>query len=451
MNGKIHSLLTASLGILLVVPLGFGQIRHDGRSAAVNRQLMKIRAFEEGLSRKPISKDYAPDQVLVKFRKGVTAAYVNAAISAYRAQRMKHIPGLDIHQIRIPQGQSVSETLAVMRLNPDIAYAVPNHRASVARTPRDTLFDAQYALYNQGQSIGAPGSPRGQLSADIKATAGWEETRGSSDIVIAVLDTGVDMLHPDLAGKIAPGGYDFVNEDDDATDDNGHGTMAAGIAAADTDNNEGIAGVAWDCMILPVKVMDEEGSGYYSWIIEGIRWAADNGAHVINLSLGGDESDPAMEDALRYANERGVVIVASAGNDGDSVLYPAAYDSYCLAVAATDYNDLRPNWSNPGPQVDVAAPGERIISCVPTWFWGPNSLPYAWGFGTSFSAPFVAGQAALIISIKPWLSPSEIMNIIRYTADDVNADTLPGRDDEIGYGRINLDKSLVPIKISNGN
>jgi len=451
MKRKNYQFLAAALGILFVFSLSFGQIRRGHRNPSVNRQLVKIRAFNQGLPHRTPATRPPSDQVLVKFRQGMTTQYIDSTIAAYRAERLKRIPGLGIYQIRIARDQSVKETLEVMRLNPDVVYAVPNHRASITTTPRDTLFDAQYALYNQGQSIGAPGSPQGKLSADIKATAGWEETRGSSDIVIAVLDTGVDMLHPDLAAKIVPGGYDFANDDDNATDDNGHGTMAAGIAAADTDNNEGIAGVAWDCMILPVKVMDDEGSGYYSWIIEGIRWATDNGADVINLSLGGDESDPAMEDALRYANERGVVVVASAGNDGDSVLYPAAYDAYCLAVAATDYNDICPDWSNPGPQIDVAAPGERIISCVPTWFWGQDSLPYAWGYGTSFSAPHVAGQAALIKSIKPWLTPSEIMNVIRFTADDVNAESLPGKDDQLGHGRINLDKSLVPIKISNGN
>lgn len=451
MKRKNHQFLTAVLGILLFYPMSFGQIRYGRRSPGVNRQLIKIRTFNQRMPQHPSVDRYAPDQVLVKFREGMASPHIDAAIAAYRAERIKHIPGLNIHQIRIPDGQSLMETLGVMRENPDVLYAVPNHRATIAATPRDTLFDAQYALYNQGQSIGAPGSPQGKLSADIKATAGWEETRGSSDIVIAVLDTGVDMQHPDLTAKIVSGGYDFVNDDDDADDDNGHGTMAAGIAAADTDNNEGIAGVAWDCMILPVKVMDEEGSGYYSWIIEGIIWATDNGADVINLSLGGDEADSAMEDALRYAYENNVVVVASAGNDGDAVLYPAAYDAYCLAVAATDYNDLCPDWSNPGSEVDVAAPGERIISCVPTWFWGQGSLPYAWGYGTSFSAPHVAGQAALIRSIKPWLSPSEIMNVIRFTADDVNIDSLPGKDDHIGYGRINLDKSLVPIRITNGN
>jgi subtilisin family serine protease len=241
-----------------------------------------------------------------------------------------------------------------------------------------------------------------------------------------------------------------VNDDFDADDDNGHGTHVAGIAAAETNNTEGSAGVGWDCMILPVKVMDSEGSGYYSWIIEGIRWATDNGAHVINLSLGGEADATSLEAAIAYAVSKGTVCVASAGNDGNSVLYPAAYDN-CLAVAATDNTDNRPDWSNPGPEIDVAAPGDAVLSCVPTWFFGEDSFPYAFGFGTSMAAPHVAGLAALIKDLKPWLSVSEIMDIIRFTADDVNSAANPGKDDLIGYGRINMEKALVPIIIASAS
>jgi subtilisin family serine protease len=130
------------------------------------------------------------------------------------------------------------------------------------------------------------------------------------------------------------------------------------------------------------------------------------------------------------------------------VYYPAAYDAYCLAVAATDYNDTRTTWSNFGPEVDVAAPGDWVLSIVPTWYWGPDYLPYAFGDGTSASAPHVAGLAALIKGLKPWLSVDDIMNVIRFSADDVNSTEYPGRDDYIGHGRINMEKALVPIKIS---
>ncbi len=221
-----------------------------------------------------------------------------------------------------------------MRINPDVEYAEPNYIAYAARTPNDPLFDLQYALYNPGS--GPPGSPEGEERADIKATSAWEETIGDEDIVIAILDTGVDLDHPDIDEKIHSPGYDFINVDADARDDEGHGTHIAGIAAAETHNDEGIAGVAWNCKILPVKVLDNLGFGSYSEMIDGIIWAADNGADVINLSLGGDFPSTSLENALRYAHEKDIVIVAAAGNDGGAVLYPAAYDEYCLAVAATN-------------------------------------------------------------------------------------------------------------------
>ncbi|MBN1221648.1 MAG: peptidase S8 [Candidatus Aminicenantes bacterium] len=390
---------------------------------------------------------FASDQVLVKFKSDISAMEIEAIISAYRTYKIKKISGLNIYQLQIPQGFSVEETVYAYSKNPDVEFVEPNYVARITETPNDSLFSYQYALNNTGQAIGIPGSPTGRARADIKATAAWDETIGLEATVIAIVDTGVEILHPDLQDKIISGGRDFVNSDFDADDDNGHGTHVAGIAAADTHNTEGIAGVAWDCRILPVKVMDADGSGLYSWIIDGIRWAADNEVHVINLSLGGDADADSLRAAITYAVSKGIVCVASGGNDGSSVLYPAAYDN-CLAVAATDYNDDRPDWSNSGPEIDVAAPGERVLSTIPTWFFGEGSLPYAFGFGTSMSAPHVAGLAALIKSMKPWLSAQEIMNIIRYTADDVNSSGNPGKDEFIGYGRINMEKALVPIKIS---
>ena len=229
----------------------------------------------------------------------------------------------------------------------------------------------------------------------------------------------------------------------------------AGIAAAETHNSEGIAGVAWNCKILPVKVLNNLGEGGYSEMIDGIIWAADNGADVMNLSLGGNFPSASLENALKYAYDMDIVIVAAAGNEGGAVLYPAAYDEYCLAVAATDYNDERVDFSNSGglwesnsgPEIDVAAPGARIISTVPTWFWGPDSFPYAWGDGTSMATPHVAGLAALIKSEKPNLTAAQIMDVIRYSADDVNFVNNLGIDNYIGFGRINSAKALVPTVI----
>jgi len=414
----------------------------------------EIRTLNKGQPYRSKGIRYAPDQILVKFKPSVSEQTIKATIAAYQTKKIKRIIRADIYQLQIQKGENVEDTLYAMSKNPDIEYAKPNYIAYIAVTPNDTFFQFQYALDNSGQDIGIPGSPTGTSKADIKATTAWGETKGNEEVLIAILDTGVDMEHPDLINKIFSSGRDFANEDSDATDDHGHGTHVAGIAAAETNNKEGIAGVAWNCKILPIKVIEADGEGYYSWIIEGIYWAVDNGADVINLSLGGDIADADLKAAVKYAFDENVVIIAAVGNDGGSVLYPAAYDDYCLAVAATDYNDLRTDWSNFGPEVDVAAPGERIMGPVPTWYptqiWGDFELPpYGYGGGTSAATPHVAGLAALIKSIKPWLNASEIMDIMRYSADDINESEYPGKDEYIGYGRLNMEKALVPTKIKN--
>ncbi|MDH4217221.1 MAG: S8 family peptidase [Candidatus Aminicenantes bacterium] len=397
---------------------------------------------------------YAPDQVLVKFKPMVSDFHIKTTISAYKAGTIKKMRRSNIYQLQLPEYLTVEEMVWALERNPDVEYACPNYIVYITavREPNDTFFDYQYALRNTGQDIGIPGSPHGKDRADIKALEGWEETEGSEDIIIAVIDTGIDFGHPDLEDKTISNGYDFANDDEDPTDDEGHGTFIAGIAAAKTNNNEGVAGVAWDCKILPIKAISDDGTGYVSWLIDAIYHAVDNGADVINMSLGfalgPDEAVPSLEDALQYAHSQDVVCVASAGNDGEPVLYPAAYDEFCLAVAATDFDDLRPTWSNYGPEVDVAAPGVRIVGCVPTWYWGEGSIPYGFLGGTSTSVPHVVGMVALIKSIKSWLSADEIMDVIRFSADDTNTGEYPGKDDFIGYGRINMEKALVPIKIT---
>ncbi|MFC2163872.1 S8 family peptidase [Acidobacteriota bacterium] len=451
--------LAALVVFICLVSLGFQSGRDSQNARRIsNSELQDVRFMEK--NRLDLNRNkFMADQILVKFKPALSEAEINTIIAAYQTNKIKRIPKLDIYQLGVPDGFSVEEAVFAYRMNPNVEYAEPNYMAHASATPNDLLFRDQYALNNTGQTIGVPGSPTGSASADIKAAPAWEETKGSSDTLIAILDTGVQLLHPDLQAQTISGGRDFVNNDFDAEDDNGHGTHVAGIAAAQTNNSEGIAGVAWNCKILPVKVLDEDGSGSYSWIIDGIRWAADNGAHVINLSLGGTGDSDALRAALVYAVSQGVVCVAAAGNEGDAVLFPAAYDS-CIAVAATNYNDERVTFensiegaweSNYGPEIDVAAPGERILSCVPTWFFGPGSIPYAYGFGTSASTPHVAGLAALITDLKPWLSVDQIMKVIQYTADDVNSGTDPGKDEYLGYGRINMEKALVPIKITSAS
>ncbi len=441
---------TATLLIVLAAALGSHEsvlarkLKRPGRT--ITRQTREFRV-ERPLAIRRASR-YASGRVLVRFRPGVQAAYADGLLRSYGFPAVHPIPGIGVYSVDTAPGVSVAETLAMLRRNGDVETARPDYRARLADIPNDAYFlTYQYSLRNRGGvlDVGPGIQPQMTAGADIKATTAWDVARGDAETVIAILDTGVDMTHADLSGKMVSAGRDFANDDDDATDDHWHGTHVAGIAAADTDNAVGIAGVARDCRILPVKVADENGDGFYSWIIDGIIWAADQGADVINLSLGGDADDPFLEDACQYAHDKGAVVVAAAGNDGTGiVLYPAAYDSSVLAVAASDYNDAIADFSSFGAQVDVAAPGVWILSTAPQWYVGDGFLPYLFASGTSAATPHVSGLAALIRSAKPDLPVDDIMRVIRYTADDINKTVYPGRDDHAGYGRINMDRALVP-------
>jgi len=454
--------------------------KQDGNSS-FNPEKFKL--INEGRINHFNGRRYAQDQILVKFKPSLSEEMREATVVAYQARKIRRIPRIDVYQLQTPENVSVEEMLYLLERNPDVEYAEPNYIRRLALTPNDPFFDYQYALYNPGQAV-PPGSPQGIEIPDIKAREAWEETTGNEEVIIAILDTGVDFSHPDLDDKLLLNGYDFVYDDSDPTDDDGHGTYVAGIAAAETNNGEGIAGVAWNCKIMPLKVVftqvtpPDEPYSEIGWIADAIRHAVDNGADVINMSFGSPDYSQAERDAIRYAYNNGVVVVAAAGNDGIETYYPAAYDE-CIAVAATNSNDERvtfvntatdlPPWeSNYGPEIDVAAPGDEIISLVPTWYpaliWGDITVPpYGFASGTSASAPHVAGLAALIISIKGMeegdilldengiLIVENVMNIIRYTADDVNFTNYSGRDDFIGYGRINMERALVPIIISSLN
>ena len=225
--------------------------------------------------------------------------------------------------------------------------------------PSDALFAQQWALNNTGQTGGT-------ADADIDAPEAWDVITGSTDILIAVVDTGVDYTHPDLSdGRVRTDiDRDFVNNDNDAKDDQGHGTHVAGIIAAAA-NGSGTVGILWQASILPVKVLSAQGSGSADQVAQGIQYAADQGARVINMSLGAPLCSQTIADAVNYAFDKGAVIVAAAGNDGSVVGYPARHERV-VAVAATDSKDRRATFSNRGPEVDVAAPGVAILSTVAT-------------------------------------------------------------------------------------
>ncbi len=269
--------------------------------------------------------------------------------------------------------------------------------------------------------------------AKIQAPASWQRSTGAG-VTVAVIDSGVDATHPDLAGQVLPG-VDLV--DGSGSDRNGHGTHVAGTIAAVTGNGVGVAGFAPDAKILPVRVLGADGSGSMSAVANGITWAADHGAQVINMSLGSSVQVGAVTTAIAYARSKGIVVVAAAGNargSGSPTSYPAA-DPGVLAVAATDSADRYSSFSNAGSYVDVAAPGTGILSTLP-----PALGDYAAYNGTSMAAPHVAAVAAQIRAYAPGLGPDQVQQALERSAVDLGA---AGKDVDYGYGRIDAAAALA--------
>jgi len=269
----------------------------------------------------------------------------------------------------------------------------------------------------------------------INAAEGWQITGGSEEVIIAVLDTGVDLKHTDLAAKMVKG-FNAFEQNKPPVDLHGHGTHVAGISSAITNNLRGIAGVSWNNAIMPVKVLNDDGEGSLFEITAGIKWATDHGAKVINMSLGDTENSPILYDAIRYAYERDVVLIAAAGNENVSqLMYPAGYKEV-LAVSAVNPDKTKAIFSNYGQHIDVAAPGESIPSLFP-------DNHYVYMSGTSMAAPHVSGLAGLIRSLRPELNNKEVMDLIRYTADDLGE---VGHDPYFGYGLMNVNKALEYVR-----
>ncbi|MFP3984604.1 MAG: S8 family serine peptidase [Candidatus Bathyarchaeia archaeon] len=293
-----------------------------------------------------------------------------------------------------------------------------------------------------------PGDPYWSLQwgpRKIEADWAWNTTVGSDSVLVAVVDTGIDWSHPDLAANYVPLGRDWVNRDFDPLDDHGHGTHVAGIIAAVIDNGVGIAGLA-QVRVMAEKGLDQYGSGNDYQLANAIIHAADQGADIISMSWGSSESSQVIYDAIRYAYDAGVLLVASAGNQATSMkMYPAAYDEV-LAIAATDQSDIPAYFSNFGDWIELAAPGVSVYSTMPTYWVTMNDWGYAMNYdylsGTSMACPHVAGVAALMLSQFPNVTRDWVKSWLRYTADDLGQ---TGFDERYGYGRVNARKGVVTV------
>jgi subtilisin family serine protease len=349
------------------------------------------------------------------------------------------------------QASALASTMATVQALPDVRFVEADHRieAAIAQsrplsqtslfTPTDELYPQQWAL----ELIGMP--------------TAWTITRGDPSIVVAVIDSGVELDHEDLPEEIfwtnlaelngLPGvdddgngyiddlwGWDWVEKNNRPDDRFGHGTHVAGTLVAAMDNGLGVAGMAPGLRIMPLRVLDERGGGYVSDLVDALDYARRHGARIVNLSLVLRIDSAALHAAIQRVHAEGILVVAATGNYGDRVFWPAAYPE-ALAVAAVDANDRRAIFSNAGPETDLAAPGVQILSTYKNNSYYKND-------GTSMAVPHVAALSGLLWSLRPDLSRDAVVELMRVTAVDANADQYPGPDDFLGVGRIDAATAL---------
>jgi subtilisin family serine protease len=427
-----------------------------------------------------LSAKHVDREIIVKFKEGVAydevvmvkaSAIAHSKTGAIVKRKFKRMKGL--HLVRLPEFKTVRQALKSYLKNPDIEYAEPNYIVRINAFPDDFNFNNLWGLHNDGQTGGT-------VDADIDAPEAWDIFTGSSNVIVAVIDTGVDYAHEDLfdnmwtntAEIINNGidddsngyidddkGWDFSTcaefnpddtckvpkpEDNDPYDDHWHGTHCSGIIGAVGDNGTGVVGVNWGIQIMPLKAFNSYGEGSIIDIIDAILYAVDNGADILSNSWGGGGYSSALEDVIVYVNDNDVLFVAAAGNDGSNndvnPFYPASYDvPNVIAVAAIDHNDNKPSWSNYGAaSVDLGAPGVSVFSTRPGDRYFSKS-------GTSMATPYVSGVAGLIKAWNPDLTNIEIIDAILNNVDVISS--LTGK--VLTGGRLNAYKALSSVNCTN--
>ncbi len=361
---------------------------------------------------------------------------------------VERIAAINVERVLVPEGQALETVMAQLRTSPMVKSCELNYRryafAPLANGPNDYY-------YQHGDQW--------WLEA-VQADRVWAEQvlPQGANVIVAIIDTGIMLSHPDLSGRLVAGKNFSRSSTADGNDDHGHGTHVAGIAAASTNNSIGIAGVASapNIKLMPVKVLDTNGSGTDTNIANGVIWAANNGAKVLNLSLGGPNANDTLKDAIHYARNLGCLVVVAAGNEAvddngnldNPVMYPAAYPDV-VAVAACDKNGTRAYYSEFGSYVDIAAPGgipsANSTSILSTYPSGSFTLPtYAYHAGTSMATPVVAGVAAMLFAQDLSRTPEQIENILITTAEKTGSNGYAdGWNQYLGWGRVNCYKALT--------
>ena len=333
--------------------------------------------------------EFSSDSLIIRFQDNTPEQEKMVILSTIGGRRDRKINKINAERIKVGKNK-VKENVEKIKKNKYIKYVEPDFIVTKAVVPNDNYYSLEWAL------------PK------IKAEGAWDVTHGSDSAPIAIVDTGIDDSHPDLAGKVLKRA-NFTTDPD--ADGDGHGTHVAGIVASDTNNSLGVASLGYDTKLFSVKVLDNNGSGYYSWIANGVIWAADNGAKVINLSLGGSSDSQVLRDAINYAWGKGVVVVAAAGNSNSSrASYPGYYTN-AIAVAATDSSDNKASFSNYGSWVDVAAPGVSIYSTY--------RGDYAYLSGTSMATPFVSALVSLVYANNPSFNNQQVRDKVEGSAEKI--------------------------------
>ncbi|MBN1973192.1 MAG: S8 family serine peptidase [Sedimentisphaerales bacterium] len=392
------------------------------------------------------SASHVPNEVILKFKPETPQEIREEIISQYNCSMTDKCMYADLYLLHVPESQTPEQMISEFENFEEVEYAELNYHTSLFLVPNDPLYFLQWNLNNN-------------TYGGINIEKAWDIQTGDPNVVIAVLDSGIAFEDfgiyrkaPDLAQTRFVPGYDFVNNDSHPNDDQGHGTHVTGTIAQSTNNNLGLAGIAFNCSIMPVKVIGSEGTGNVFDIADGIYFAAANDANVINMSLGTDSNSLALKQAVEYAWYNGITLVCAAGNsfeDGNQPVFPAAYDEYCIAVGATRYDETRADYSNTGSYIDIVAPGgdlnvDQNADNNPdgvlqqTFNGNPAVLDYWFSSGTSSAAPHVSGAAALLIS-KGVTKPGKVRLAIEQSADELGPE---GWDMEYGWGLLNIQKAL---------
>ena len=354
------------------------------------------------------AESWARGRILVEPRAGLSSDEFDKILKAYGGKRHK-LGQSNLHLVELSGNASEKSVIEKLAHHPHLKFAELDRRVRSTFVPNDPYLGSEWHL------------------AKVGTSAAWDTTQGAG-IIIAILDSGVDGTHPDLAPNLVPG-YNFYDNNSNTSDVCGHGTLVAGTAAAASNNGSGVAGVAGQARIMPVRIAYFDTGynscyAYYSTVASGLTYAADHGARVANVSYGGVASSASVQSAAQYMKSKGGLVFVSAGNSGiDENIAPT---TTMIPVSATDGNDARTSWSSYGSFVAMSAPGAGI--------WSTSSGgSYQAVNGTSFASPLTAGVAALMMAAKPALDATQIESLMYSTAVDLGA---PGRDPYYGYGRV---------------